>query len=845
MRTLISTSLGLDKQVLPEVHPTAASDEAVLLQPRRTQVRGQAIPLGDLAQAAIAGVEKGYVRASRGQVILVIELAGADPGITDAAMLSRRMGALVSLLEKFEQPMMRISAAAPQPLSAYLDPLCPRYLACLKEAPLLAERLRELAGALQSLAERGQAQIGLDYLLFSFTPLSLGMKWFSQSREASRAALARALEDRCRQILFALERAGLPARRVERPEELAALCLASWDAPALLESSLPERAEQPDALNQAVRLPEGTLVAAPKTLEIGDQFLRSWYVHDFGGAVTPACFSALCERHQGTRILQFWEQVPPRQAKRVLRFNRTIEGSGAYLRPATDVRDFDAEARRLQLDNQRARLAFHGEKVFRYRAIIQGWASSLEALEERGRLLEAAFEQLELTCHVATFRQREALISGLPLACCHLDKPERNLDAATLAALIYPGPKSCLAPSGIWLGQTLPAGRLVTRDLFGLQTPVVECVGIMGGGKSAFQKQVLVQLAAVGRRCFVLDSAQHEYRLTVEALGGTVVSVGQPEGPALNPFHFDPLDAHQEGDPFAVGLSLFLGWLAAALNGPLSPTARVCAARAYMRALEVGGIQPDQPKSWHLPAPLLEDFCAALAEEPLQPELGSDDPGRIARLLTYQLWPFVNGPDAALFNRHTDLEVGQAQVVCFDLYNAPEDARAALFYQLLSVISRITLRHQRFEGNLLLIDEGHLALEQESSAAVLKHLARNARKAGLLILISRHALVDTESGSARLIHRTAGATALFGINPQDDASLTDLHLSPYEQALTIGQLGHPGQYLWLTPTEHLHLAAMQPAAWSDWFETRPEVLRARQETRRWKGEAARQAAIHR
>lgn len=647
-------------------------------------------------------------------------------------------------------------------------------------------------------------------------------------QKAAQERALRELEEQCTLFSLALKRAEIKGHRVQG-KELAALFDASWEehfAAPLMDSTESQTAPvSQDEVASRIRTPSGLMEVTANWARTAGGYVRSWYLRDFSGWLSPEMMSWLAQE-PGVRVIQYSEQVPLVEARRVLRINRTITASERYMRPQGDIPDYDWLAKTQGNDEIRQALSFHGDPIFRYRAVIQQWAQTEEELEERSRgLLLSLRDRAQLVVHQATFRQDDALLSGLPLGYCRIEKPERNLDARSLARLLYPSARNPLQPQGVWLGMVLPSKLMVTMDLFSLQNPVVELVGIMGSGKSVTQKFLLTQLITQGYPGFVLDGAR-EYISTVEALKGIIIRLGSVNGPGFNPVHFDPLDESEEGDPFVVGQALFLDWVEAALH-PLSDIEKTVVGEAYLRALERVGINRAERPTWEKARPLLSDVYAALMEEPADPDMGYENPQIVARRIAIALKPFALGVYAPLFNRPDQLQLGNEQLVCFDVYDVPERLRLPFIHQLLAFIQRQTLRRFRFQGSVIVLDEGHLLLHDERSARILEHLVRNGRKAGQLMLFTQHTHSDSQrNASAQLAHKTAGATLVFRINRQDVATLDDLHLSELEKQIVVEQ--NEGECLLVAPEGHLRLKILIPPAWYPRFTTKPrEVLEQR------------------
>jgi hypothetical protein len=787
------------------------------------------VALEILRASVLLDREADMLLARSGRYLAVVRLIGNNITLLPEMQEAEALALLERYLERYDDPLMRISSGYDQPLEPYLDFLRAQAAALAPEAPLHAARLKGIAEAAGEAAARCQAQLFADYLVLAYTPPGLvgrgagdgrgqaarvGLAWLRQPKRLSAAR--EELTRRIRALQTTLERAGLGLRRVEG-DELEALIESAWGTafgvlPAEDEETPPEGVA---FSRRWARTPYG--------------YVRSYLVRDVGEVLGPDSLTSLM-KGPGRRLLQFWQQMPQHQAKRVLKFNRTIQATSRHLRSRRDVADLDALRAEQQVEAERVALSYQGTHLYHWRAILQQWAPTLEELEDRCSTLLLELETSgTLVLVPAVFQQEAALLSGLPMATCLARGPERNLNAACLARLAWPGPRDSLIPRGIWLGVAQPAQQLLTLDPLDLPNPVIELVGMMGSGKSMTQKWIVTQLILQGYPAYLVNSARlpngrGEYQDLVEALGGVVLRLGRTGGVRFNPLQF-VLTNDSNDDPFLSGQSQLLEWLEALFHTPLTSLEQVVAGRAYLRALQAAGILLEEPVTWERSAPQLDAFYHALQAEPGEPEIEGED-RKLARLLAYRLRPVLDGPAASLFSGGEQVALGDTQVVCFDLAEVPDNLRSACFQQVLTLIQRLTARQAATRGSVVLLDESHLLLEDERSARRLARLVRDSRKQGRLLLYTTHTSADSqENRAAQLAHATAEATMIFRIKPQNEETPDNLHLSKWEKELVSRQGRPDGECLLLTPTGHTLLQVLIPPAWYPYFTTRPEEVR--------------------
>jgi hypothetical protein len=811
--------------------------------PRRTSIRAPRRPsrpplaLALLQASLLAATLDDLVIDTSRRALAVVRLEGVGLALLPEAQEAQWLAALERYIEQYPDPVMRLTSSYPQPLDDYL--------AALREAPDeappspgLAEKRERVAAALEAAAAAAGARLFADYWVLVYSPTrrpgehkdpllrgrprAAALSWHPSETwvQGARQELAR----RCRFLEAALASANLRARRVTGAE-LAGVIESAWGT-AFYEAP-PARAAEEAPLAEGQVQVERTWVRTPSG------YMRARLLAEVGEVLSPEALRGLAAR-PGRRVLQFWARVPLQQAKRVLKMNRTIQATMRSLRQRREVADLDALREEQQTEHARSRLSYQGVHLFRYRALVQQWAPTLAELEARCEALALEVqEQGQVQLVDAPYQQEQALLSGLPAAWCLVDGPERALDAACLARLAWPGPRAELRPRGVWLGVALPGQQIWTLDPLDpedLANPVIELLGVMGSGKSMTQKWILTQLVYQGRAAFLVNSARlpngaGEYDALVEELGGVVLRLGGGSGVRLNPLQL-LVTSDTPGDPFVESESQFLAWLDALLREPLRDEERVVAGRAYRRAQAQAGIFPERPATWQQPAPVLGDFLAALLAEPGEAVFAGRDRQDAARL-AYKLSRFSQGPAAQLFQQRESLPLFGARVVCFDLADVPEELRRACFQQVLALIRRLTVQYAQHGGSVVLLDESHLLLEDEQSASRLADLVRQSRKQQRLILFTNHTSADsTATRAAQLVHDTAGATLVFRLTPQDDATVHNLHLTPQEVAL-VTRRGRPeGECLLMTNQGHWLLQVLVPPYWYRLFTTRPrEVLR--------------------
>lgn len=415
------------------------------------------------------------------------------------------------------------------------------------------------------------------------------------------------------------------------------------------------------------------------------------------------------------------------------------------------------------------RLATGQGRLFTLAVYLTVHAPTAEALEAEVEQVRTLAASLLADTAPATFRALRGWISTLPLATDSLAM-RRTVDTDALAALLpftSPDLVADLGETTVVYGANTHSANLVLWDRFcgGLDNHNAVILAQSGAGKSYLAKLEILRSLLVGIEVSVIDP-EDEYARLAEAVGGTRVPLGTPEG-RVNPFDL-PRDG---GDQALTERALFLHTLVTAMLGPLDPDEAAALDRAILTAYADAGITSD-PRTWTRTPPLLADLAHALA----------DDPDAAAPGLAERLTPYVRGSHAVLFDGPTTSRL-DGHLAVASLRGLPDELKTVGVLLVLDALWRRTIGSAVRRPRMIAVDEGWSLLQDPVGARYLYRLAKAARKhwTGLTVITQDVGdVLATDLG--RAVAANAATQILLRQAPQNlDAVTTAFQLSQGER----------------------------------------------------------------
>ena len=438
-----------------------------------------------------------------------------------------------------------------------------------------------------------------------------------------------------------------------------------------------------------------------RDVRVGDRLLRSLHLGKWPRSLAPGFLQGLMAAGAPMDLSIHLGPIPAEQAARTLEWQKVRFESaqslslkrGRTLSPEAEIALEDIT--RLRDEVQRGR-----ERLFHSSLSVTLHARDEEALKEMTQRAKAHFAATLGKLDNLSFRQREGLLSTLPLG-LNAVATWRTLDTSSLARLFPFSPPDLDTRSGTLYGIDMRGCSPVVYDPWdgthlNANTAVL---ARSGSGKSFSTKLGVLRGLTRGVTAYVIDP-EGEYADMARAAGGRVLSPGVP-GQGMNPFVIDRGDSEELLQRIGSLRRLIEVMVGERLSAERRASLDHALAGYYSQPRERTGFR---------------DFYKHLQEN----EDGDRD---LARLLR----PFATGSLRHLLSDQGDDLLGnEALVTVFDLRLLEPELRPAAAMVCTETVWAAAAQDPK--PRLLVVDEVWSIMQHPEGAAFLVSVAKRARK---------------------------------------------------------------------------------------------------------------------
>jgi type IV secretory pathway VirB4 component len=455
-------------------------------------------------------------------------------------------------------------------------------------------------------------------------------------------------------------------------------------------------------------------------------------------------------------------------------------------------------------------LQSRNERMFLVTVLVLNTAPSKRKLEDD--IFSAAGVAQKYNCALKRldWQQEPGLMSSLPLG---LNQIEIQRGLTTSSTAIFVPFTTCeLFQDGgeaLYYGRNALSGNLIMADRRLLKNPNGLFLGTPGSGKSFSAKREIVNVFLMTDDDIYIADPESEYFPIVERLGGQVVKLSPASAQYLNPMDINP-DYADEEDPLTLKSDFILSLCELIVGGKdgLSPVEKTIIDRCVRLVYRDYLTNPDPARM-----PVLEDLYDLLRSQS-EPE---------ARSVATALEIYVTG-SLNVFNHRTNVDVTN-RIVCFDLKELGKGLKKIAMLILQDAVwNRVTANRAARRTTWFYIDEMHLLLKEEQTAAYTVEIWKRFRKWGGIpsgltqnvkdLLASREITNILENSDfLYMLNQAAGDRAILakqlGISPHQLSYVT--HSNPGEGLLFYGDVTIPFSDRFPKDTEIYSLLTSRPS----------------------------------
>ena len=376
----------------------------------------------------------------------------------------------------------------------------------------------------------------------------------------------------------------------------------------------------------------------------------------------------------------------------------------------SDLNTYGGEAKRLLED-----LQSRNERMFLVTALFLNTAKSKQMLENAIFQTAGIAQKYNCVLRRLDYLQEEGLMSCVPLGVNHV--PIKRALTTTSTAIFVPFTTQELFMQGesLYYGLNALSNNLIMVDRKSLKNPNGLILGTPGSGKSFAAKREITNAFFVTDDDIIIGDPEGEYYPLVHALGGQVIHISPTSKDYINPMDIN-MDYSDDDNPLGVKSDFIL-----------SLCELIMGSRDGIEAEEKSVIDRCLPlvyqKYFSNPVPenmpVLGDLYNCLREQK-EPQ---------AQRIATALEIYVNG-SLKVFNHRTNVELNN-RIVCFDIKELGKQLKKlGMLIVQDQVWNRVTVNRNEHKFTRYYIDEFHLLLKEEQTAAYSVEIWKRFRKWG-------------------------------------------------------------------------------------------------------------------
>ena len=376
----------------------------------------------------------------------------------------------------------------------------------------------------------------------------------------------------------------------------------------------------------------------------------------------------------------------------------------------SDLAMFGGEAKNLLQD-----LQSRNERMFLLTFLVVNMADTKRKLEND--IFAAAGIAQKYNCALTRldYQQEAGLLSSIPIG-ENLIPIQRGLTTSSTAIFIpFITQELFQRGAALYYGLNALSSNMILCDRKRLKNPNGLILGTPGSGKSFAAKREITNAFLITDDDIIICDPEAEYYPLVRRLHGQVIRISPTSTQYVNPMDIN-LNYSEDDNPLALKSDFLLSLCELVIGGKegLMPVEKTVIDRSVRNVYRPFLAAPDPAKM-----PILGDLYDELLRQP-EPEAA-----RVAAALELYVSGSLN-----VFNHRTNVELSN-RLVCFDIKQLGKQLKKlGMLIVQDQVWNRVTINRAEKKSTRYYMDEFHLLLKEEQTAAYSVEIWKRFRKWG-------------------------------------------------------------------------------------------------------------------
>ncbi len=377
----------------------------------------------------------------------------------------------------------------------------------------------------------------------------------------------------------------------------------------------------------------------------------------------------------------------------------------------SDLATFGVDAKNL-LEQLQGR----NERMFLITVLVMNTAKNKRALANAVFAAQGIAQKYNCALKPLDFQQEQGLMSSVPIGINQIEIQRGMTTSST--AIFVPFTTQELFQTGseaLYYGLNALSNNMIMVDRKKLKNPNGLILGTPGSGKSFSAKREITNAFLVTRDDIYICDPEAEYFPLVSKLNGQVIKIAPNSHNYINPMDIN-LNYSEEENPVMLKSDFILSLCELIIGGKngLEPIEKSVIDKAVRNVYRLFLLNPEPSKM-----PILEDLFNELNAMP------ETEAKRIAAALELYVHGSLN-----VFNHRTNVDMNN-RLVCFDIKELGKQLKKiGMLIVQDQVWNRVTVNRAEHKSTRYYIDEFHLLLKDEQTAAYSIEIWKRFRKWG-------------------------------------------------------------------------------------------------------------------